>query len=328
MAMNYQEFKQNIKGIFIATMAPFTPDNQLDEDGVRKNIKFLADKCQGEDVFILATGSTGECYALSEAEWKKSVDITIEAAKGKLPVMVGTAQAGTDLTIARCQYAEKAGADGVMIVHPYYHIASTEGLYNHYKAIAEACPNLGIMIYNNEVVSKISIDAELLAKLSKIPNIVACKENNIDVTRFHGEVRKVDPQDMKFICGMGEPYYYYLAMQEGCCGLVSGPANFCPEIILELYHGGVKRNQDKMRKAMEKIELFNDFTGKLAKRYVRPTVLSPGLAIHGHNIYQAVVKEAMNLCGLSAGKVRLPMDNLKDDEILELREVLVKMGVL
>jgi 4-hydroxy-tetrahydrodipicolinate synthase len=256
-----------------------------------KILTFLADRCKGEDVFILAAGSMGECYALSEDEWKKLVDITIETAKGKLPVMVGAAQAGTDLTIARCKYAEKAGADGVMIVHPYYHIASTEGLYNHYKAIAEACPNLGIMIYNNEVVSKMSIDAELLAKLSKIPNIVACKENNIDVTRFRGEVRKVDLKNMKFICGMGEPYYYYLAMQEGCCGFVSGPANFCPEIILELYHGGVERNQAKMRNAMAKFDLLNDFTGKVAKRYVRPTVLSPGLAIHGHNIYQAVFKE-------------------------------------
>jgi 4-hydroxy-tetrahydrodipicolinate synthase len=328
MAMNYKELKEKLRGIFIATMAPFTPDNRLDEEGIRKNIQFLVDKCEGEDVFILATGSTGECYALSEVEWKKSVDITIETAKGKLPVIVGTAQAGTDLTIARCQYAEKAGADGVMIVHPYYHIASTEGLYNHYKTIAASCPNLGIMIYNNEVVSKMWIDAELLGRLAKIDNIVACKENNIDVTRFRTEVRKIASQEMKFICGMGEPYYYYSAMHDGCCGLVSGPANFCPEIILELYHGGVARDEAKMTRAMEKIELFNDFTGKLAKRYERPTVLSSGLAIHGHNIYQAVVKEAMNLCGLNAGKTRLPMDNLTEDEIVELREVLVKMGVL
>jgi 4-hydroxy-tetrahydrodipicolinate synthase len=328
MRRHYQELNEKFKGIFIVTMASFTADNQLDEVNLKKNVRFLVDKCKGEDVYLVTTGSTGEFYALSDEEWKKSVDLTIEAANGELPVIVGTMQPGTDLTIARCKYAESAGADGVMIVHPYYHIASTEGLYNHYKAIAESIPNLGIMIYNNDVVSKMWVDAELMGRLAKIPNIVGCKENCTDIERYRTMTRKIDPKDMKFIYGMGEPYYYYAAMHDGCPGFISGPANFCPEIILDLYHGGVARDAAKMTKAMAKIDLFNDFTGKLAKKYVRPTVFSSGLAIHGHNIYQAVVKEAMNLCGLSVGKVRLPMDNMTAAEIAELKEVLVEMGVL
>jgi 4-hydroxy-tetrahydrodipicolinate synthase len=328
MGMHYQELHEKFRGIFIVTMAPFTAGNQLDEAGLKKNIRFLVDKCKGEDVFLVTTGSTGECYALSEVEWKKTVDVTIEAANGELPVIVGTSQAGTDLTIARSKYAEAAGADGVMIVHPYYHISSTEGLYNHYKAVAESIPKLGIMIYNNMVVSKMWADVELMGRLAKIDNIIACKENNIDINRFRTMTRKIDPKDMKFVYGMGEAYYYYAALHDGCYGFISAPANFCPEILLDLYHGGVERNEAKMRQAMDKIDLFDDFTGKIAGRYERPTVMSPGLAIHGHNIYQATVKEGMNLCGLSAGKARLPMDNLTVEEIEELRGVLVKMGVL
>jgi 4-hydroxy-tetrahydrodipicolinate synthase len=328
MGMHYKELNEKFCGVFIVTMAPFTADDQLDETSLKRNVRFLVEKCKGEDVYIVTTGSTGEFYALTDEEWKKSVDLTIEAANGELPVIVGTMQPSTNLTINRCKYAEAAGADGVMIVHPYYHIASKTGLYNHYKAIAEAIPNLGIMIYNNDVVSKMWIDAELMGRLAKIPNIIGCKENNIDIDRFRTETGKIDPQDMKFIYGMGEPYYYYAAMHDGCPGFISAPANFCPEIVLDLYHGGKERNETKMRKAMDKIDLFNDFTGKIAKRYVRPTVLSSGLAVHGHNIYQATIKEAMNLCGLSVGKVRLPMDNLTEEEIAELREVLVKMNVL
>jgi 4-hydroxy-tetrahydrodipicolinate synthase len=328
MGMHYKELHEKFRGVFIIPMAPFTADDQLDEVSLKRNIRFLIEKCKGEDVFIVATGSTGEFYALTDEEWKKSVDLTIEAVNGELPVIVGTMQPSTNLTINRCKYAEAAGADGVMIVHPYYHIASKTGLYNHYKAIAEAIPNLGIMIYNNDVVSKMWVDAELMGRLAKIPNIIGCKENNTDIDRFRTETRKIDPQDMKFIYGLGEPYYYYAALHDGCPGFISSPANFCPEIVLNLYHGGVEKNQAKMRKAMEKIDLFNDFTGKIAKRYERPTVLSPGLLIHGHNIYQATTKEAMNLCGLSVGKVRLPMDNLTEEEIAELREVLVKMNVL
>jgi 4-hydroxy-tetrahydrodipicolinate synthase len=328
MGMHYKELIEKFRGIFIVTMTPFTADNQLDEVGLKKNIRFLVDKCKDEDVYLVPTGSTGECYALSEAEWKRAVDLTIEAANGKLPVIVGTSQAGTDLTIERCKYAEAAGADGVMIVHPYYHLASKVGLYNHYKAIAESIPNLGIMIYNNDVVSKMWIDSELMGRLAKIPNIVGCKENSIDINRFRTETRKINPKDMKFIYGMGEPYYYYAALHDGCHGFISAPANFCPEILFDLYHGGVERNEAKMRQAMDKLDLFDDFTGKVAKRYERPTVLSAGLAVHGHNIYQATIKEGMNLCGLNGGKVRLPMDNLTNEEIAELREVLVKMGVL
>jgi 4-hydroxy-tetrahydrodipicolinate synthase len=328
MGMNYKELNAKFRGIFIVTMAPFTADNQLDEAGLKKNVRFLVDKCKGEDVYLVTTGSTGEFYALSDEEWKKSVDLTIAAAKGELPVIVGAMQPGTDLTIARCKYAEAAGADGVMLVHPYYHIASTEGLYNHYKAIAEAVPNMGIMIYNNDVVSKMWIGPEVMGRLAKIPNIVGCKENCTDIDRYRSMTRKIDPKDMKFIYGMGEPYYYYAAMHDGCNGFISGPANFCPELILELYHGGVARDGARMAKVMEKIDLWNDFNGKIAGRYVRPTVLSSGLAIHAHNIYQAIVKEAMNLCGLSAGKVRLPMDNLNDEEIGELKELLVKMEIL
>lgn len=326
MGMKPEELKEKMKGILIVLMTPFTEKDELDEEGLRENIDFILDKCRNKDVIIISTGSTGECYALTDDEWKKTVKITVEEVNGAFPVVVGTMKEATKLTIERSKYAQEVGADGVMIVPPYYHLPSTEGLYNHYKKIAESI-NIGVTIYNNPVVSKVWIDPKLMKKLSKIENIIACKENTGDLAKYYSMTQNVDSKDMVFVTGRGELYYSY-AVMHGCRGFITSIANFAPELDLELYDAGSKLDVLRIRSAIKKLEPIMNLRSKYSERLKIPHIMSAHLGIDSLSIYQAILKEAMNLVGLRGGKVRLPMDNLNNEEIKELKQVLKETGVL
>ena len=112
------------------------------------------ERCAGKRVVLVPTGSTGEAYALSDSERLKVIEAVIDCAAGKLPVVAGTGAAGTDRTIELSRAAENAGADGVQVILPYYHVPSDEGLVRHFLRLADAL-KIGVVIYNNAAVSKL-----------------------------------------------------------------------------------------------------------------------------------------------------------------------------
>ena len=155
MALSPNEMREKIKAVVIVQATPLNRNGSLDLDGLKANTEFLLERGKGKRIVLVPTGSTGEAYALSDQDRLRVIETVVNTVAGQVPVVAGTAKAGTELTIALSQAAERVGADGVQVVLPYYHVPSQEGLYRHFARIADAV-NVGVMIYNNPLVSKLS----------------------------------------------------------------------------------------------------------------------------------------------------------------------------
>lgn len=323
--MTPKQLKDAIKGVIHLVMTPFDEKEELDEKALHRTVRDAVAALKGEDAVLLATGSTGEFYAMNDEENRRAAKIIVEAANGELPVIIGTARAGTKATIEMSQYAQNVGADGVMIVPPYYHMVTREGLYRHYKKVAESI-DIGIMVYNNSITSKLYIDPELMARLSKIPNIIANKENVWNIMAYYATAKAVDPKDMVMVCGVGHMMYKFEAPYRAV-GYVTELANFVPHVAIGLYKACQKLNYDEIEKWSDIIAPYAAFVAKVARKHgPLPTVLGPAITVTDQPFYQGVCKAAMELIGKPVGKAREPMENLTAEEKQELRGILKKMG--
>jgi 4-hydroxy-tetrahydrodipicolinate synthase len=325
-AQRYEVFAmpKGPRGVFCLTVTPFDTHDEINENALRRNLQFLLEKSGGKDFTVVSTGSIGEFYSLSNKEHRKVMEIVVEELNDKLPVFCGTAQAGTKETIELCKHAQDIGADGVMVVLPYYHIPTEEGLYAHYEAISRSI-DIDIIVYNNPQVSKTWIRPNLMARLAKIDNIVADKENTPDIGLYYQMKRAVEGTGLSVLCGLGELMFCFEALLD-CPGYASGFANFNPQIPLELYRAAAERDFIKIQEIMKRLAPFFAFRGKVQRSRVGTSVL--GLHYESHHAYIAINKEGMNLVGLDAGSVRAPLQDLTNEEKNELREVLKKTGVL
>jgi len=328
MAMKPQELKEKTKGIVHLVMTHFDKKGELDLQSLRKSVGHVVNALKGEDAVFLVAGSTAEFYAMTDEENEKVISTVVEEVNGAFPVITGTARAGTEWTIKASQRAQEIGADGVMVVHPYYHLVTYEGLYKHHKAVAENI-DIGIMIYNNPVASKLWIPPELMVRLSKIKNIVLDKENTTNVVGYYWMQRAVDPEDMVIICGLGQMFFGFESIF-GCPAYVTELANFAPDIAIGIYRAAKNRDIDKLTKLIDKIAIYHEFISKCAqKRGALPTVLSPHVSLSDQPLYQCVTKAAMELIGLPGGKTRAPMEEeITSEEKTELKGIMKKLGAL
>ena len=325
--MKPKELKQKIKGVIQLVMTHFDDKGDLDLKALKKSVRHVANSLKGADAVFLVTGSTAEFYSMTDEENMEVIRTVVDEVNGEFPVIAGTGRAGTRLTIEMSQQAQKIGADGVMIVNPYYHLVTKEGLYRHFKEVAENI-DIGIMIYNNPVTSKLWVPPDLMARLSKIENIIADKENNASAGAYFWMQKAVDPEDMVIICGIGQIMFTFESVY-GCPGYVTELANFAPELAVKLYKAAKQRDFDEVVELANKIAPFHEFLTRCAKkREGIPTVLSSAVSIEELPFYQSATKQAMSLIGLPGGKVREPMENITDQEKEELRIVLKQMGVI
>jgi 4-hydroxy-tetrahydrodipicolinate synthase len=328
MLLAPKKLKDKMRGVLHLVMTPFKEGSEeLDEEALREGLRFSIKGLKGEDAVFIALGSTGEFYAVNDEEFKRVAEITVEEVNGEFPVLIGTGQAGTKITIERSKFAEKIGADGVMVVLPYYHLVTRDGIYRHYKKVAESI-NIGVMVYNNPEVSKLYIEPDLMVRLSKIENIIAEKENTPKAEGYYWMQRMMDPNDMVIVCGLGQLMYPFEALF-GCPGYVTELANFVPSMAVALYKAAIERNFDKLVELANKIAPYHEFIGRVASRRSSiPCIMSPHITIEGLPYYQAVCKTAMDLIGIPGGKVREPMESLTSEEKEELREILKNMRAL
>jgi 4-hydroxy-tetrahydrodipicolinate synthase len=202
-----------------------------------------------------------------------------------------------------------------------------DGLFRHFESVAESI-DIGIMIYNNPTTTKLWIPPALMARLSKVPNIVANKENTTNALAYYWMQKAVDPKDMVIICGIGQLMYPFFALY-GCCGFVTELANFAPELAIAFYMAGEQKDFDKLTRLCDRFAPYQEFLSSAAhKRGLIPTVLSPYISSSELPFYQSVIKSAMSLVGLPGGHVRGPSEDLTEQERKELRMVLEEMGVL
>lgn len=324
MAIAPEQMRESVKAVIIVQATPFNRDGSLDLEGLRRNTRFLVERCQGKRFVLVPTGSTGEAYALSDAERLRVIETVIDGAGGRLPVVAGTAAAGTERTIELSRAAQQAGADGVQVVLPYYHVPSEEGLVRHFLRLADAL-SIGVMIYNNPLVSKLWMPPHLMARCAEHPNIVADKENTPDVTEYKAMRDAVDPRKMTVLCGLGDLQFAYEAAL-GCPGFVTWTANFAPELSLALLEAADACDFVRVRSIIARTARLYEFAGACARNRGRDPWILPGFA-SGH-IYVAVLKAALELMGLAGGPVRGPGDELTAGERNELAAIMREIGLL
>jgi 4-hydroxy-tetrahydrodipicolinate synthase len=322
--MQLSDLKKAMKGVDIVQETPFNKDGSLDLEGMRANTRWLVERTAGKDFIFTPVGSNGEFYAVSDDERKAVIKMVVEEVNGKNIVMAGTAQAGTHETIRMTQYAESVGADGAQIVLPYYHVPTEEGMWQHFKQIAESVSkDFGIMVYNNPFVSDSWIKPPLMAKLSKIPNIIAVKECTLDFYSYYAMVNAIDPKDMAILCGTGELPFSFAALY-GCPGFITEKANFAPEQAYSVYEAAVAKDFSKLAELVDAMILYNSFIGKVETNHSPAT----GVSSPDGNMLLGVAHAAMDIVGLRGGEVRLPLLGLNGEEKAELRDILRTVGVI
>jgi 4-hydroxy-tetrahydrodipicolinate synthase len=326
-----KEFKQKCKGVVPVQYCPYTKDcASIDFEALKRNTLFLVDfaKNGDKDVAIMTNGSTTEFFANSVEEQQSVIKTVVDTVGGAVPVVAGVSAAGTQQAIKMAKYAEEVGADCAMVVLPYYHTPFKEGLYQHYKAIADSV-NIGIMVYNNPDVSGAIIDPELMARLSKIDNIIALKDNAPIIGELFSKTLLIEPEDMVLLHGGGEVSYVGSAAYGfRYKGFVTFIGNFAPQLSYEVYES-VERERDfvKAQKALEKLAPILSLVAKFSAK--RPT---PSLIPGGYKTpyaYMDLGKAAMDLIpGLYGGPLRLPFQDTTDEEKKELKVALKKMNLI
>ena len=209
------------KGSIVALITPMREDGALDEPAVARFAEWqIAQGSQG----LVPVGTTGESPTLTHAEHQRVIEIVVEAADGRVPVIAGAGSNSTAEAISLVSHARRAGADGVMVVTPYYNKPSQEGLFLHYSAIADAA-DLPLIIYNIPSRSVIDMSVETMARLARHPNIVGVKDATANLSRpLH--TRRACGED--FVQLSGEDHTVVPFLAAGGHGCISVTANVAP----------------------------------------------------------------------------------------------------
>ncbi len=276
------------KGSNVAIVTPFK-NNKLDEEAYLKLINFhLENGTNG----LVPAGTTGESPTLSHDEHEKVIEICIKESNGKIPVIAGTGSNSTEEAVALTKHAEKAGADGVLVVTPYYNKPTQEGLYQHYKKINDNT-NLPIIIYNIPSRCVIDMSVDTMARLFELKNIAGVKDATGDLDRLDQTIKKLGNE---FIQLTGEDGLALEFNKRGGVGVISVTANIAPKLCSDMQKFS-KSNLDNELKEAQKID-----------KILQPVHKS--LFIESN---PAPVKYAAKLLGLCSDEIRLPLVNIKKD---------------
>ena len=293
--------RQPFTGVGTAIVTPFTKAGALDEPGVRR----LARRQIDEGVhFLVPCGTTGESPTLSEEERTRVVEICVEEARGKVPVLAGAGGYDTKEVIHAARVMERAGATGLLSVTPYYNKPTPEGLVQHYKAIAEST-SLPIIVYNVPGRTGCNVDVATLVKLSAIPNIVGVKEASGNIQQMCEICRAVPPE---FLVLSGDDAITLPLMAVGGRGVISVASNEVP------------REMAEMVEAAER--------GDFAAARKTHTALLPLMLINFVESNPGPVKVAMAAMGLLEEVYRLPMVPPRQDSRTKILNVLSELGLL
>jgi 4-hydroxy-tetrahydrodipicolinate synthase len=213
--------RQAFTGCGTALVTPFTRSGALDETGVRR---LARRQIEAGIHFLVPCGTTGETPTLTSEERLRVVEIVVAEAKGKVPVLAGAGGYNTHEVIEVAQQMARAGADGILSVAPYYNKPTPEGLYQHYKAIADAVP-LPIIVYNVPGRTGVNVDVATIVRLSAVPNVVGVKEASGNVTQMC-EICGAVPDD--FLVLSGDDALTLPVMAIGGRGIVSVASNEVP----------------------------------------------------------------------------------------------------
>ena len=291
------------KGSNVALVTPFK-DGKLDEDTYIKLINFhLENKTNG----LVPAGTTGESPTLSHKEHERVIELCINEAKGKIPVIAGTGSNSTEEAISLTKHAEQAGANGALVVTPYYNKPTQEGLYQHYKALNDSC-GIPIIIYNIPGRSVVDMSVDTMARLFELKNIVGVKDATGDLNRVDQQKSKMGEE---FIQLTGEDGNALEFNKRGGVGCISVTANVAP-ILCSIMQKFSKSNLENEIKEAERIDAL-----------LQP--LHKSLFIESN---PSPVKYAAKLLGLCDDAVRLPLVKVMDITKREVKKSLISANLI
>lgn len=285
------------KGSNVALVTPFI-NNKLDEENYIKIINFhLKNGTNG----LVPAGTTGESPTLNHDEHQKVIDLCIKEANGKIPVIAGTGSNSTEEAISLTTYAEKAGVNGALIVTPYYNKPTQEGLYQHYKAINDAC-GIPLIIYNIPSRSVIDMSVDTMARLFELKNIIGVKDATGNLDRVDQQREKMGTE---FIQLTGEDGNALEFNRRGGSGCISVTANVAPKLCSDFQKFSFS-NSDNEKKESERI---NEILQPVHKSLFIESNPGP-------------VKYAAKLLNLCSDEVRLPLVKVMKSTQDEIKKAL------
>ncbi len=276
------------KGSNVALVTPFK-NNKLDEETYIKLIHFHIEN--GTNGLVPA-GTTGESPTLSHGEHEKVIELCVKESKKKIPVFAGTGSNSTEEAISLTTHAEKIGADGALIVTPYYNKPTQEGLYQHYKAINDKC-GIPIIIYNIPGRSVIDMSVDTMARLYELNNIIGVKDATGDLNRVDLTLKKLGKD---FIQLTGNDDNAFEFNKRGGVGAISVTANIAPKLCSEFQKFSKSENKNEIKEA----ERLNEILQPLHHAMFVESNPSP-------------VKYAAKLLNLCDDEIRLPLVKITDE---------------
>ncbi|WP_321430179.1 4-hydroxy-tetrahydrodipicolinate synthase [uncultured Methanolobus sp.] len=288
------------EGVMPALVTPFTNDNTIDAESFRNIVKFVED---GGVSGVVACGTTGESATLSTAEHKELINLCIDCAN--VPVIAGTGSNNTVEAIELTKHAADVGADGALIISPYYTRPNNAGLIAHFKKVAESA-DIPIILYNVPSRTGQDMPLDVIVELSKVENIVAVKEASGNLGKLSQIIEETTGEDFTVLSGEDGLSYPIFAL--GGAGVISVVANIVPEKMVKLY------------------EAVNAGDLKTARQlHFEMAPLIRALFTETNPI---PVKRAVELIGLSSGNIRLPLAPLSEENSVTLENALRNLGCI
>lgn len=288
------------RGSIVAIVTPFR-DGKVDEDAYRELIEF---QVEGGTDAIVPCGTTGESATLSMEEHNMVIDIAVDAVKKRVPIIAGTGGNSTSEAIELTRHAKKAGVDATLQVTPYYNKPSQEGLYQHFKAIADAVP-LPQVLYNVPGRTSINMLPETVARLSELTEVVAIKEASGDLGQM-AEIIRLAGDNIVLISGDDNLTLPVLAI--GGKGVISVVANIVPEDTANMIRAWDKGDVKKAR------ELFYK--------------LLPLCQAMFYETNPVPVKTSLVLMGRIKAELRLPLASMARSNLERLKKALKDYGLI
>ncbi len=289
-----------LKGAMVAIVTPFK-NGEFDEDSFRKLIRRQIDN--GIDGLV-PCGTTGEAATLSLDEYERVVGVSVDECRGKIPVLAGAGTNNTKKVIELAKIAEKAGADAILSVSPYYNKPTQEGLYQHYKTVAENI-KVGLVLYNVPGRTSVNILPETAIRLSEIDNIIGIKEASGSLNQVS---KIIEGKADNFEVISGDDFLTLPMMSIGGVGVISVTANVAPDLVAGQYDEIAAGNYKEAEKLHHKM-----------------------FKLHEAMFYETnpiPVKTAVYLMGLIEEEFRLPLCKMSEGNKEKLKAVLQNMKLI
>ncbi len=286
-------------GSGVALVTPFDENNRVNYEKLKELVEY---HIENDTDALVVVGTTGEASTLPDEEHISVIKYCADMAAGRLPIVAGTGSNDTEHAVKLSVMAEKAGADALLVVTPYYNKTNKSGLIKHYEAIANSV-NIPIILYNVPGRTGLSIPLDVMVELSKNEKIVGIKEASGDIS-YVGEIARLCGEDFAIYSGNDDIIVPVMSL--GGKGVISVLANFMPkethDMVISYLDGDVKKSREMQLK-------YNDLIHTL---FIETNPIP--------------VKKAMNLLGMNVGGLRLPLDELSEASTKILAEKLKNLG--